>query len=214
MTEIKENTHFIGNSFGKKTGEEGFTIIEFLLSAMILLIATSAVFVLLTESQREAGYQAEIQAVLNNTSIAMQTIERYLRQAGNDPFTSGLSGVTIVSATELRIQSDIKGSSGSSDPNKGDPDGDIEDSDENVLIRFNSGTRSIEVLARNGPPMIIASYISDLNFTYYNEFGAITADGREVSSVSISISGASAFPNPQTHQIFGVTLQSEVCIMT
>lgn len=214
MTDIEKTTCFMGIRSGNQTGEAGFTMIEFLLSSMILLIVTSAVFVLLTESQREAGYQSEIQTVLNNTNIAMRTIERYLRQAGNDPFTSTLSGVTIISATELRIQSDIKGSCGPSNPNKGDPDGDIEDSNENVLIRFNSATRSIEVLSGNGPPMIIASYISDLNFRYYNADGAIAAEGSEVRSISISISGASEHPNPQTHQTFGVTLQSEVCIMT
>jgi type II secretory pathway pseudopilin PulG len=214
MIHNKKRIAGIGSGAGRKTGEHGFAIIEFLVSSMILLIVTSAVFVLLTESQREASYQVEIQSVLNNTSIAMQTIERYLRQAGNNPFTSGFSGVTIISATELRIQSDMKGSCGASNPDKGDPDGDIEDSEENVLIRFNPQSHSIEVLSGGGPPMIIASYISDLSFRYYNKDGSIASDGSEVRRISISVSGTSAVPNPQTHQPFGITVESEVCIMT
>ena len=161
---------------------------------MILLIVTSAVFVLLTESQREASYQTEIQSVLNNTNIAMQTVERYLRQAGNDPFTSGLSGVTIISATEIRIQSDIKGSCGSSNPDKGDPDGDIEDSDEDVLIRFNPGTRSIEVRSGSGSPMIIASYISDLSFQYYNADGAIQLKAAKCAGSPFQFQEPARFP--------------------
>jgi type II secretory pathway pseudopilin PulG len=165
MTDIKETPHIIENSSSERPEETGFTITEFLLSVMILLIITSAVFALLTESQREASYQTEIQSVLNNANIAMQTVERYLRQAGNDPFTSGLSGITIISATELRVQSDIKGSCGSSNPHKGDPDGDIEDSDENVLIRFNPRSRSIEVVSGNGSPMIS---VLQCGRSYYN----------------------------------------------
>jgi type II secretory pathway pseudopilin PulG len=211
---IKAGNHYRNSTLPERAGEAGFTIIEFLMSSLIFLILASAVLAFLTESQSEASNQIEIQSVLNSATTAMQTIERYLRQAGNDPLAGGIPAITIISSNELRVQSDIKGSCGNTNPNKGDPDGDMEDSDENVIIRFNPGSRSIEILPPNGPPMIIASYISDLTFQYYNSKGALTSDETQVRRVCISITGASPIPNLRTHQIFGVTLRCEVLVRT
>ena len=118
--------------------QSGFTLTEFLIAASILLVLSSAIFSMLTEIQHAGSYQTEVQFVLNNTRIAMQTAERYIRQAGNDPLGSGVSGITIVSAQEIQIRSDLTGSAGPGNPDKGDPDGDIGDSGESIAIRFNN----------------------------------------------------------------------------
>jgi prepilin-type N-terminal cleavage/methylation domain-containing protein len=199
---------------GGQNGQAGFTLMEFLISAVILLVVVSAVFTIMSEIQRTASYQAEVQSVLNNTRIAMQTIERYVRQAGNDPLGNGLCGLTIVSPTEVRIQSDLTGSLGPSSPDKGDPDGDTNDSGENVTIRYNSGTRSLEVVPNGGSAQIVAGYISGLSFSFYDAYGGITNVGSQVRKIAVSISGSSPLANPQTHQIFGVRLGSEIRIMT
>ena len=54
----------------------------------------------------------------------MQTVEQYIRQAGNDPFCTGVAGIAIVSTEEIQIRSDLTGSAGPGNPDKGDPDGD------------------------------------------------------------------------------------------
>jgi len=195
----------------KRNDQAGFTLTEFLIASLILLIVASAVFKLLSEIQRSASYQAEVQSVLNNTRIAMQTVERYVRQAGNDPLESGLSGITIVSASEVQIRSDRTGSSGS---DKGDPDGDIEDSGENITIRHNKESRSLEVVPNGGPAQIVANYISDLSMEYYNAKGDQAASGDEVCTISVTISGSATRPDPDTRQFFGVKLSQKIRILT
>jgi type II secretory pathway pseudopilin PulG len=190
----------------------GFTLVEFLVSALVLLILTSGVFTLLCEIQRTAGYQTEVQSVLNSTQIALQAAERYIRQAGNDPFGSGMPGITIVSATEVQLRSDLTGSLGAGNPDKGDPDGDIEDSGENVTLRYNDRTRSLEIVPQGGPAQIIAGNISALAFEYFDSYGNPTSVGGEVKKIAVTISGTSLLPNPQTGRIFGIRLSSEVKI--
>jgi len=141
----------------------------------------------------------------------MQTVERYIRQAGNDPLESGLSGITIVSAMEVQIRSDRTGSSGA---NKGDPDGDVDDSGENITIRYNKKSRSLEVVPNGGPAQIVANYISDLSMKYYNAEGDLTTSGNDVRTVTITISGSTLQPDPDTRQCFGVTLSENIRVLT
>jgi prepilin-type N-terminal cleavage/methylation domain-containing protein len=193
--------------------ESGFTLTEMLICAVILLLITSAAFGILSEIQMTAGYQAEVQSVLNSTRIAMQTVERCIRKAGNDPLAGGLTGITIVNATEVQIRSDLTGSA-AGNPDKGDPDGDVDDSGENVAIRFNSKSHTIEIVPSGGAPQIIASNISDLMFQYFDASGAITSADRKVRKISVAISGTSTLPNPRTGHFFGIRLYSDVMIAT
>jgi prepilin-type N-terminal cleavage/methylation domain-containing protein len=196
----------------RRTIEAGFTLTEFLICSVVLLVIASATFALLAEIQNTASYQTETHAVLYNTRIAMQTIERYIRQAGNDPFASHIPGITIVNATEVQIRSDLIGSN-FGNPDKGDPDGDINDSGENITIRFNAKSRAIEIIPNGGPSQSIVGYVSDLLFEYYDKDGVPTLVSSEVRKIAVTISGSSPLPNPQTHQAFGVTLRSEIRIM-
>ena len=192
--------------------QSGFTVTEFLIAAAILLVITSAVFGLIIDIQQSGGYQSEVQSVLNNTRIAMQTVERFIRQAGNDPFGVGFAGITIVSAQEIQVRSDLTGSAGPGSPDRGDPDGDTGDSGESVAIRFNSSTRSLEIVAEGGAAQIVAGSISGLSFQYYDAAGNITATGGDVRKVGISVSGTSLQRDPRTGKTFGVQLNSEIAI--
>lgn len=194
--------------------QSGFTLTEFLIAATVLLILSSAIFGMLAEIQQSASYQTEVQSVLNNTRIAIQTAERYVRQAGNDPFGTGIAGITIVSAQEIQVRSDLTGSEGPANPDKGDPDGDIGDSGESVAIRFNDRTRSLEIVPEGSAAQIVAGSISGLSFQYYDADGNITANGREVRKIGISVSGTSLQPDPRTGTVFGLKLDSEIRIST
>src|SRR5438093_4149004 len=75
----------------------GFSLAEFLLSTVILLLISAAVFRMMAETQRASSYQTEVHAVMDNTRIAMDTLERYIRQAGNNPTGLVFEAVEIVS---------------------------------------------------------------------------------------------------------------------
>jgi prepilin-type N-terminal cleavage/methylation domain-containing protein len=192
--------------------QSGFALTEFLITAAILLIVSSATFRMLTEIQHAGSYQSEVQFVLNNTRIAMQTVERYIRQAGNDPLGTGIAGIAIVSAEEIQVRSDVTGSAAPGNPDKGDPDGDTADSGESITIRLNNRTRSIEIVPEGGAAQVVAGFISGLSFQYYDATGHSTATSSEVRKVGITISGTSLQPDPRTGKAFGVQINGEIQI--
>ncbi len=194
---------------GPTAGQSGFSLVEFLLASLVLLVISAAVFSMMAETQRTASYQTEVQAVQDNTRLAMDTVEHYIRQAANDPRSVGVVGVTITSANQVNLKSDITGSAGG---DKGDPDGDCSDSGEDVTIRYNSSARSIEVVPSGGSAQTIANYISAFSMQYFDASGTATASGASVRRIRVTISGASTLPNPQTRQTYGITLVSDVQI--
>src|SRR5439155_26707731 len=100
-------------SASKTKQESGFTMVEFVLSAMILLLISAALFSMMAESQRSSSYQTEVHAVLDNTRIAMDTVEGYIRQASNNPCAIvGFSGITMTAtpASSVQLRSDLPGS--------------------------------------------------------------------------------------------------------
>jgi type II secretory pathway pseudopilin PulG len=196
------------------THQAGFSLTEFLIAALIMLVVTFCAYGTLAEVQRSVSFQTEVQAVLNNTQLALQTSGRYIRQAGNDPLGSGVVGITIISSTEVRIQSDLTGSAGPGNPDKGDPDGDTNDSGEDVTIHYNGSTKSLEIIPGSGPAQVVAGYISGLSFRYYDADGKPTSRGDAVRKINVTVSGASLLPDPQTHQVFGVQLSSDFQVAT
>jgi type II secretory pathway pseudopilin PulG len=194
--------------------QKGFGLAEFLISTLVLLIAASSIFGLIYEVQRKSSYQSEVQAVLNNTRLAIQMVGRYVRQAGNDPTGSGISGISIVSPSEVRIIADLTGSESPSNPDKGDPDGDANDSNENVSIRYNPATRSLEIVPDGGPAQIVAGYISGLSFRFYDSTGAPATTGKNICRINVTISGSSPLADPETHIPFGIQLSSDFQVAT
>jgi hypothetical protein len=183
-----------------------------MIATVVLLALSGSMFALISQVQRRAGYQAEIQGVLENTRLVMETIQRCLQQAGNDPRKTGFPGLTVVSATEVIIRSDITGSAGPGDPDKGDPDGDTDDSGENVTIRYQEGTRTVELIA-GGAAQPIANNISALALQYFDHAGAETNDGAMVRRVRITLTGTSPVPDPQTRQVFSMQIAGDILIL-
>jgi Tfp pilus assembly protein PilW len=210
------NTEYPALSIGAAAAgnESGFTITEFLISALLLLVVSAPVFGLMAETQQAAGYQVEVQAVLNNSRIAMQTLERHIRQAGNDPLGCGLTGIWAISPTEVRIRSDLTGSAGPGNPDKGDPDGDIDDSGENLTLRFNEATRRLDVVSSGGTAQIVADYITGLSMQCFDADGNPVTAGIGVRRILVTLSGAGHLPDPRTGQIFGLRLVSNIEVST
>ena len=189
--------------------DAGFGLAEFLISSGILLVIAASVFGMLAETQRAASYQNEIHAVLQNTRMAMSGLERYIRHAGNDPQNTGFLGVTL-SANEIRLRTDVTGLAGVANPDKGDPDGDTNDAEEDVTIRYNSKNQSIEITPNGGTAQAVASNISALFITCYDAAGAVTTNGADVRRIRVSLTGTSPVPNPQTGQTFSLQLSSDI----
>ncbi len=194
--------------------ESGFSLLELLFATTLFLILSAALFDIISTIQKTAGYQAEVQAVTDNARLAMEIVEHHIRQAGNDPNKTGLTPMTVISPTEVRVQSDLTGSGGVSNPDKGDPDGDTGDSGEDVIIRYNSSARTIELGPYGGTAQAIANYISAFSMRYYDANGTPTNIGSEVRKVAVTIEGATNLRDPQTHQTFALQLSSNIELAT
>jgi len=181
-----------------------FGLAEFPISALIFLMPAFSVFVRLSKIQSKSNYQNEIQAVLNNTRHAIQIVGRYLRQAENDPMGIGLSGRTVVSPSEVRITSDLTGSSSPENPVKGDPDEDANDSRENVTSRYNDATRSLEIIPQGGLAQIVAGYIPGLSFRFCYCAGGPIVTVQDVGKINITVEDLSLSADPENHRILGL----------
>jgi type II secretory pathway pseudopilin PulG len=195
----------------RRPQEQGFSLVEFLCSTLVLLAVSGAVFTIMSETQRRVSYQTEVQAVLQNMRIAMNTVERIVRQSANDPLSTGFAGVTVTDSTHARFRTDVTGSAAGY-PDKGDPDGDTNDADEDLTVQYNTGSRSIEIVPNGGNTQSIANYISAFSLQYFDASGVATAVGANVRKIRVQISGASTLADPKTGKTFGFTLSSDVQI--
>jgi len=194
-------------------GKAGFSLVEFLISSTILVVLGASVFSAITDIGRTASYQTEVQTVLQNTRIGMDTLARQIKQAGNNPLAATFEGITIGSATQVQIRSDLTGSA-PGHPNQGDPDGDTSDVDENVTFRYDAGARAIEMVLGDGTVNRIASYISAFSMQYFDTTGSVTAVGADVRRIRVVISGATTLANPKTGQRYGITLTEDIDVST
>ena len=190
----------------------GFSLIEFLIASTILLVISLPLFRTLNEIRQTAVNQAEAHRVLDNTRVAMETVRRLVQVAGNDPNRIGFDPVTIASPTEIRIRSDRTGSGAPGEPDKGDPDGDIGDSGENLAIRYNNAKERLEMIHGGGAVRIIADTISSFSVQGFDADGDSAAAGARICTIVVTISGTGR-PKPfGTGKQFGIKLTGTIRI--
>ncbi len=191
--------------------EQGFSLIEFMLCSLILLVVAGSVCGILNQTQRTASYQVEVQGVLEGTRYSMMTIERILQQAGNDPLNAGFPGISEMRATHVRVRADLTGSAGTEnppDPDKGDPDGDTMDSGEDVTVNFDANAGTIQI---NGQP--IASNITAFSLQYFDQHGGAAVSGDQVTRIRITLTGRSPAADPQTGKTFSIQLAGDIQLL-
>jgi type II secretory pathway pseudopilin PulG len=182
----------------------GFTLVEFLIASTVLLIIAIPLFGALNEIQKTAARQADMQQIMNNIRMAMQTVTRCIRQSGNDPYQAGFDAISILGPTEVRIRSDMTGSEAPGKPDRGDPDGDILDSLEDIRIRYNNLKSRIEMVSSKGSVQILADNISGFSLRYLDDTGIPTMDDSRVRTVRIQIRGTGGIKTLPVSKQFGI----------
>jgi len=192
----------------------GFTLVEFLIATTILLVITLPLFSALNEIQQAASRQAEVQQIMDNLRVALQAVTRCIRQSGNDPYQTGFDAISVMGTSEVRIRSDLTGSKAPGKPNRGDPDGDITDSSEDILIRYNKLKKRIEMVSAKGAVQIIADEISDFSLQYMDSEGNPVVNGRQVRIIRVKISGKGSGKILPVNTQFGIQLIETVGILS
>lgn len=196
----------------REHGEGGFSIVEFLLSTLLLVVISASIFQVMASTQESASYQNQVQTALQNSRTAMEFVERCIRQAGNNPRKAVFQAVEITDATQVRLRSDLTGAA-AGNPNMGDPDGDVLDTGEDVIIRYVSAGRRIEFQPNGQQAQTIADNITAFSLQYFDATGNVTTVGANVRKIRISVTASTTIPDPRTRRPFSVGTTADVQIV-
>ncbi len=195
----------------------GFTSVEALIAIVVLLVLLGATMSTFYQSQKLYTSQHDLMEASQTGRVAMNQIQSFLRQAGNDPNNIGLTPITIDNPNQMTIYSDVTGAvpatSGLPMEATGEADGTLTNLYEQVTIRYNPGTEQLFINVGNGE-QLLAENVPVFNWTFYDMQGNVTTDGYEIARAHIELAVESENPDQQTGSVNSVTLVSEVMVRT
>jgi len=199
----------------------GFTLVEMLLSILILAIVSGGVLTTFNNSQLSYQSHEDVAEVISKSRFSMDQLMTYFRQAGNDPkgylASNAISPIEILGTGYVRINSDLTGSvPDPSDPTNplkstGDPDGTLNNLYEQVVARYDSAQQRIYLDIGYGEE-ILASEISSFDLTFYDSAGNATVTESVIVRVQAELVADSAGVNLESGKIQTMTLGSSVML--
>ena len=201
----------------EKQNNRGFTSVEALIAIVVLLVLLGATMSTFYQSQKLYTSQHDLIECSQVARVAMNQIQSFLRQAGNDPNNIGLTPITIDNANQITINSDVTGAvpAASSLPMEatGEADGTLANLYEQVTIRYDPGTEELFINVGNGEQSL-AENVPVFNWTFYDMQGNTTTDGNLIAKAHVELAVESDNPDQQTGSVNSVTLVSEVMVRT
>jgi Tfp pilus assembly protein PilW len=177
-------------------GEGGFTLVEFMVSALIMSIVLGGTVGLATQIQRSYGTQLDDANLEQEARYALDWIARDLRAAGSDPYDITLDALEVWldpngggDSDSIRIQSDIN-----------PPDGVLDGDGENVTIALDPVNQVITRADANadvpGAVAMTDDIFLELIFTYLDEDRVETDQPELVTYVRVQVTTQSRVPIP------------------
>ena len=188
-----------------RRAERGFTMLELLVAATVMLVAMMAAGTMLVQHSRLNRSQQTIAALQTDARASMALIVARLRTAGWDPIAAGIPAVQLDTnpgdgIDEIEVFADL------------DADGDTDGPDEQVLIRH-IGNRVEWRRSAAGPFEIIAVGISnDADGDGTVEPMFVPDSTTDPTRIEIRITAAAPAPNPGGGASSRVTLAGEVAL--
>lgn len=199
----------------------GFTLVEMLLSILILAIVSGGVFSTFNNSQLSYQSHEDVAEVISKSRFSLDQLMTYFRQAGNDPqghlASNTIAPIEILGTGHVRINSDLTGAvPDPSDPTNplkstGDPDGTLDNLYEQVVARYDSAQQRIYLDIGYGEE-ILASDISSFDLTFYDSAGNTTVTESEIVRVRAELVADSAAVNLESGKVQTMTLGSSVML--
>ncbi len=199
----------------------GFTLVEMLLSILILAVVSGGVLMTFNNSQLSYQSHQDVAEVISKSRFSMDQLMTYFRQAGNDPqgylASNAISPIEILGTGHVRINSDLTGAvPDPSDPTNplkstGDPDGTLDNLYEQVSARYDTAQQRIYLDIGYGEE-ILASDISSFDLTFYDSAGNTTTTESEIVRVQAELVADSAGGNLESGKVQTMTLGSSVML--
>ncbi len=155
--------------------DQGLTLIELMVVLVLALLLMATTFLVYQIQHKTGQEQNQVSMMQQDIRAAMEMITRDIQMAGCDPSMGQIGGILEEGSNAITLEMDITGAGG-------EPDGDANDSGENVRYSLSANTiiRSDNQPAP-GNNSIIAYNIDNLSFIY-NTDGA-----GDIDSVSVTI---------------------------
>ncbi|HEU4402960.1 MAG TPA: prepilin-type N-terminal cleavage/methylation domain-containing protein [Candidatus Polarisedimenticolia bacterium] len=187
--------------------EEGFSLLELLVSLALFSMAMGGVAGLLIQNSqinRATQVSAEVQA---NARNCLSMIVAVLRTAGWDPRNTGLSAVSLDptpsnSANYIEVYADLN------------EDGDTDDADEDVTIRWTGTQISWRKSSDTSKPFVVlADGISnDADGDGNAETMFVPDSSTHPTRITVRITARSPTPDPRSGQYIRYTVSSDVVL--
>ena len=200
-------------SRARLASERGFTLVEFMIAAMIMSFVLGGTVMLATQLQETYTTQLDDTALEQEARYALDWIARDLRQATSDPYYEIDAAEELVidpngggdPDDSIRIQADIN-----------PPDGVLDDDGEDITIELDTVNDIItreDTVAGTTEDMTDAIF-TDLQFTFLDASHTATADPNAVAYVRIQVTAQSRAWNTSLGERPSFTLAREVRVRT
>ena len=171
-------------------GSEGFTLMELVIVLAISSILMAAVMSTMATLQRSFTTQDVAADTQQDVRMAMVLMTRDIKQAGLDPLTSSGSGFERADSSYIRVTSDRIPTGGI------EANGTIDDTNfERVSYFRDPGSNELRIRLYEGSVVsettqTLADNITNLQFTYFDADGVVTADMPDIRSVGILLTAS------------------------
>jgi Tfp pilus assembly protein PilW len=193
-----------GRARARAADDRGFTMIEMMIAVLVSLAVLGSAATVISNVQNTYVYQMDDAATEQELRFAMDFIRRTIEPAGSNPYNITTSdcpvantefqSVTVV-ATSIRVMADV-----------GTPDGRLVGSagactqaDEDVTIAYDAASQTITRYDRGTDAAAVAwtdGVFTSLQFQYFDESMAVTADPIDVRVVRVTMTAQSPTPRP------------------
>ena len=202
--------------------ERGFSLAELLVVCALLGTVMAGVLSLLMIGQQSATATANKVDAQSNARMGIDRLIEEVREAGYlpagptcpgapatpcPPFTYPFSAISGQSATGLTIQNDWNAdnaiaAAAVTDPITGSLRG------EQVIYSFAAGQLRRQEIGIDGAPVVVASGIIGLAYTYLDQNNAVTAVSANIRTVTITLTTQQSAGQPQVTMVHRVRLRN------
>ena len=211
----KEQNHSWPGGFGDC---RGLTLVELLVATVVLLLLAGAIMSTMFRTQQAHESQSDLMEASQVARIAMNQIQAFLRQAGNDPLETALGAaapVTTDNANQITIRSDVTGAVPGATPldATGEPDGTLNNLHEVVTLRYDPVADRLYITPyTGGPEHLLAENILLFSWTFFDLQGNAAASDNDITRVHLTMVVQSSAPDLQTGNFNTVSLESDVML--
>jgi len=196
----------------KAFGDQGFSLIEILISMVIMFLVLAMAAQFLQSFQRSYSIEQEVTNMEQGLRMGMEFLVREVREAGNNPQKLTMIPVTV-DPNQDGVNNDIRLRRDINPPD--DWTGTVSDPYEDITLSYDSTKRAImmtdHVTGAASQPLV-EDAISGVTFTLIKADGTVTTSAGQAVAVRIQVDGQTKVKDRRTNHYVTASLTSDVAL--